>query len=331
MAEIGNRSAGQGWPWYEPADWDKPPCEVGGFRFARLGDGRDAVGRIFFSPQRGRISDMGERARVLRYLMHCPTVGVGSEYMRDNLDPERCDDIRTVFRTDGRWVWTSAVEYYLREHGIAPEAELLNRIKAAHYRHPGVRPRRLVDARRATNEWTARCEVGDDDLRIYYAMCAQHVAVPARLRPRLMEIGWRPERDISARVQHFLGEWAAEFARLGYQPFDDASTIMAEFGGLGIPAPGVPVTDNQIPFVIYPHPGRDNFLRHLPQVRALGERLGIRLFQVGEVWDGKGALVIDEGGRVFAAGPQPRYLGATIYEAIEYMLEGTRPEGDPLL
>jgi hypothetical protein len=34
------------------------------------------------------------------------------------------------FRTDGEWIWTDAVEYYLRQYGLAPDARLAARIAA---------------------------------------------------------------------------------------------------------------------------------------------------------------------------------------------------------
>jgi hypothetical protein len=37
------------------------------------------------------------------------------------------------FRTDGRWIWTDAVAYYVREYGLAPEAKLLSHIRSRRY------------------------------------------------------------------------------------------------------------------------------------------------------------------------------------------------------
>lgn len=34
------------------------------------------------------------------------------------------------FRTDGEWIWTDTVEYYLSRHGLAPDAQLTAHIEA---------------------------------------------------------------------------------------------------------------------------------------------------------------------------------------------------------
>ncbi|MFD0540822.1 hypothetical protein ACFQY7_50440 [Actinomadura luteofluorescens] len=36
-----------------------------------------------------------------------------------------------TFHTDGTWVWSGAVAYYLTEHGVPPEPDLVAHIRAA--------------------------------------------------------------------------------------------------------------------------------------------------------------------------------------------------------
>jgi len=43
----------------------------------------------------------------------------------DRVAPERGEVVPMTFRTDGRWVWSEQITYYLREHGVAPEPDLL--------------------------------------------------------------------------------------------------------------------------------------------------------------------------------------------------------------
>jgi hypothetical protein len=33
--------------------------------------------------------------------------------------------VPTGFRTDGHWIWSTAVEYYLDHHSVAPDSRLL--------------------------------------------------------------------------------------------------------------------------------------------------------------------------------------------------------------
>jgi hypothetical protein len=39
-------------------------------------------------------------------------------------------------RTDGDWVWSDGVAYYVREHGIAPDGEFYAHIRKLGYRCP---------------------------------------------------------------------------------------------------------------------------------------------------------------------------------------------------
>jgi hypothetical protein len=47
----------------------------------------------------------------------------------DVVDPARGAVVPMSFRTDGVWIWTDTVTYYLAEHGMAPDAELLRHIE----------------------------------------------------------------------------------------------------------------------------------------------------------------------------------------------------------
>ncbi len=41
-----------------------------------------------------------------------------------------------VFVTDGEWVWSKAVNYYLKNHDLLPESRFLGRIAAQDYHCP---------------------------------------------------------------------------------------------------------------------------------------------------------------------------------------------------
>jgi hypothetical protein len=50
--------------------------------------------------------------------------------MGDVVDPEAGSVVPMSFRTDGTWIWTDTVEYYLSRHQLAPDAELITHIEA---------------------------------------------------------------------------------------------------------------------------------------------------------------------------------------------------------
>jgi hypothetical protein len=51
----------------------------------------------------------------------------------DVMDNRRHAVVPMNFRTDGHWVWADAVAYYLRTYGLAPDADLLEHIRARQY------------------------------------------------------------------------------------------------------------------------------------------------------------------------------------------------------
>ncbi|EFL10836.1 hypothetical protein [Streptomyces sp. AA4] len=79
-----------------------------------------------------------ERERVLAYLDNAPVILASRSNDTDAFDPSRTDAVPLNFRTDGSWVWPGAVAYYLREHGISPDPELVGHIRAVGYTVPEV-------------------------------------------------------------------------------------------------------------------------------------------------------------------------------------------------
>ncbi|RKR86854.1 hypothetical protein BDK92_1122 [Micromonospora pisi] len=82
--------------------------------------------------------DQVDRDRVAGYLDAGAPLLITSDLAPDVLDPARPEVVPTAFRTDGRWVWTDAVSYYLRGYGMAPDADLLDAIRAHDYLAPEV-------------------------------------------------------------------------------------------------------------------------------------------------------------------------------------------------
>ncbi|WP_370934219.1 hypothetical protein [Amycolatopsis sp. cg13] len=110
----------------QPADELRTPRVYDGFDEA----GNPVVEREALSPE--------ERERVLGYLNKAPVILASRNNDTDAFDPSRTDAVPLNFRTDGSWVWPGAVGYYLREHGISPDPELVEHIRAAGYTVPEV-------------------------------------------------------------------------------------------------------------------------------------------------------------------------------------------------
>jgi hypothetical protein len=99
-------------------------------RIARVFDGVDPVTGPMFDPDHPLIEDPVEVDRLAGYLEAALPVLTTSSLMADILDPERPHVVPLTFRTDGEWIWTDTVSYYLRNHSLAPDKELLAHIQA---------------------------------------------------------------------------------------------------------------------------------------------------------------------------------------------------------
>ena len=76
------------------------------------------------------IDDPVDRARLLAYLRGGRRVLTTTAGMNDVLDPAAGAVVPTSLRTDGEWIWTDTVEYYLSRYGLAPDAQLTAHIEA---------------------------------------------------------------------------------------------------------------------------------------------------------------------------------------------------------
>jgi hypothetical protein len=100
------------------------------FQLAAVFDLVDPVTGPAFHEEHPRLADGPERAAVADYLRSAPHVLMTPMLMDDVLDPERRSAVPMNFRTDGEWIWTDTVGYYLDEYGLAPEAGLLAHIRS---------------------------------------------------------------------------------------------------------------------------------------------------------------------------------------------------------
>jgi len=97
-------------------------------KVVRIFDKVDPVEGPSFAPDRTKIDDEDERERICEYLESATLLLVTSAMLDDVVEPERGKAVPTNFYTDGSWVWTDSVTYYLREHHLAPDPGLLAHI-----------------------------------------------------------------------------------------------------------------------------------------------------------------------------------------------------------
>jgi hypothetical protein len=109
------------------------------FEVARVFDFADPDTGPGFEPGHRVITDQAERDRLLSYLRGGAMVMTSTARMHDVLDPEQGQVVSMTFRTDGTWIWTDTVAYYLDRHGMAPDPRMAAHIEAmcADARVPG--------------------------------------------------------------------------------------------------------------------------------------------------------------------------------------------------
>lgn len=123
------------------------PDEAGhDLRMPRVYDGLDESGRPVVD--RPALAP-GERERVLDYLTTAPVVLAARSHGTDAFDPGRPPSVPLTFRTDGAWVWPGAVAYYLREHDVPPDPDLVSHLRARNFVVPDL-PESALDRAVAT-------------------------------------------------------------------------------------------------------------------------------------------------------------------------------------
>ncbi|MFE9426015.1 hypothetical protein ACFYNO_23990 [Kitasatospora sp. NPDC006697] len=99
------------------------------FRLAAVFDRVDPVTGPAFADDRPRLPAGADRTAVLAYLQAGTPVLLTPLLGDDVVAPERRGVVPMAFRTDGEWIWTDTVAYYLEEHGLAPDPELLAHVR----------------------------------------------------------------------------------------------------------------------------------------------------------------------------------------------------------
>lgn len=116
--------------------WSRDPDRQ--IRLAPVFDEVDDTGTPSFRPDHPRIADPGEKLRLVSYLDHGELLLVSPTLADDILDPERGPVVPMNFRTDGTWVWTDALTYYLDAHGLGPDPDFLAHLRAGTGAWPAV-------------------------------------------------------------------------------------------------------------------------------------------------------------------------------------------------
>ncbi|CAO5147296.1 conserved hypothetical protein [Frankia sp. AiPs1] len=128
-----------------PAGVEPPSYQVnaricGALLWARDPGVEASVARVFdevdpdsgprFAADRPRLADPLACADLLARLnAGTPVLGTSAR-MTDILDPDRGEVVPMTFRTDGSWVWTDTCAYYLDQHGVLPDPELVEHLTA---------------------------------------------------------------------------------------------------------------------------------------------------------------------------------------------------------
>lgn len=111
-----------------------PPAE---YPMAKVFDGKDPqTGKPTLAPERQRITDPAERQRVVNFLEKGKTVLLAMGYAKDDLDLQQRQRVPMSVLTDGIWIWSAAVTFYVKEYGIAPEPDFYRHIVAQRYLCP---------------------------------------------------------------------------------------------------------------------------------------------------------------------------------------------------
>lgn len=96
-------------------------------------DGVDAAAGPWFAPDHPLLGGVAQE-RVVAFLDSGRAVLTTTRRENDVVEPDRGVVVPMSYRTDGVWVWTDTVTYYLRTHGLAPAAALLDHIRRVDYR-----------------------------------------------------------------------------------------------------------------------------------------------------------------------------------------------------
>ena len=116
--------------------WSAEPTEP--VVVARVFDRVDPRLGPLFEPEHPTLTAADQPRRLLDYLNGGTVLLATTERMADVLDPSLGPAVPMSYRTDGTWIWTDTVTYYLTMYGLSPDAELVDHIRARDHILPDV-------------------------------------------------------------------------------------------------------------------------------------------------------------------------------------------------
>ncbi|MBX7266403.1 hypothetical protein KIF24_10440 [Micromonospora sp. Llam7] len=114
--------------------WTSCPAPV--VELARVFDHVDPATGPGFDPEHPLVEDPQERSRLVAYLDGGAMLLHTTAAMDDVVQRDRVGVVPMNFRTDGTWIWTDTVSYYLKRYGLAPDPALLAHIAGQDFRTP---------------------------------------------------------------------------------------------------------------------------------------------------------------------------------------------------
>jgi hypothetical protein len=103
-----------------------------------------------------KLDDGPERAAVLSYLRKGRVLFRTTGRTNDRVDATRGRAVPLTLRTDGEWIWSDGIIYYLSAYGYAPEHELLQHIRDQHHQFTEPSDERIEAAYAALDEDSAQ-------------------------------------------------------------------------------------------------------------------------------------------------------------------------------
>jgi hypothetical protein len=116
--------------------WAARPAEP--VTVARVFDSYDPMLGGQFTVDHPVLSEGDEPTQVLSYLEGGSVLLATTAREPDVFDEEAGPVVPMTFRTDGRWIWTDAVAYYLRTYALSPDTDMLADMRERGFRTPEV-------------------------------------------------------------------------------------------------------------------------------------------------------------------------------------------------
>jgi hypothetical protein len=89
--------------------------------------------KLVLKPELERCHDPELERRVLGFLAGGGLVLHATILREDRLNPNRSRAVPLGYLSDGEWIWPLEMAYYLEQHGILPQAEFQEHMRARDY------------------------------------------------------------------------------------------------------------------------------------------------------------------------------------------------------